>query len=156
MDKGKKECTWSSWRGQGTDFVFVCIKPCLWYSFYNAVCVLCCIFERVLGFAFFMKPLSLRRWDKEKRGRGICFGMRGGRWSACFIVMLIWLPCCVVRLGFVCHGTEFRLFLSSFAVTAALDEAVAIATRSHPSWLHHSLQQASMIPGERKREGMQD
>lgn len=25
-----------------------------------------CVFYAVLGFAFYVKPLSLRRWDKEK------------------------------------------------------------------------------------------
>lgn len=92
------------------------------------------IYECVLVSAFYMKPQlprSLRWWDKERRG--ICFGMRAGRWCVCFTVMLIWKPRCVVILGSGCHDTEFRLFLYSIAVTATLDEAVAIATRSHPS-----------------------
>jgi len=59
--------------------------------------------------------------------------MRASRWSVCFrVVMLIWKPRWFVRLGSGCHDTEFRLFLS-ISVTATLDEAVAIATRSHPS-----------------------
>lgn len=32
-----------------------------------------------------------------------------------------------------CYSTEFRLFLGSITVAAAMDEAVTIATRSHPS-----------------------
>jgi len=41
MDKGK--CTWSSWRGQGTDFVFVRVKLyfmvfiCVYYAIYLSV-----------------------------------------------------------------------------------------------------------------------